>query len=151
MNSSRLGINKWITITAFLVIVLLAILAVRAEEEEENCVNGCHTADPDPSQMSRCVRYACRRRVFRYFIRFGKRGDVNAAQPNSLSGFPNEDSGSENPLLQQLIEKSPDERKHLLAPLQAPQHRSQETSQRQQQQLNHRRQQKLMDMLLRFG
>ncbi|CAG5116295.1 unnamed protein product [Candidula unifasciata] len=150
MNSSRFEINKWLTFTAFLVIVFLATLAVRAEEEEENCGNGCHSVDPDPSQMSRCVRYACRRRVFRYFIRFGKRGDVYPAQPELQSAFPNEDSGSETLLLPKIHEKSTHKRKQLISLPEVPQHRSQETSQRQQQ-LNYRRQQKLLEMLLRFG
>ncbi|BFZ16182.1 hypothetical protein BsWGS_19221 [Bradybaena similaris] len=142
MHSGRLQINKWMVCGAVLVILLLAILSVRAEDvEEEGCGNGCHNVDPDPSQMSRCVRYACRRRVFRYFIRFGKRGDVNPAQPDLQTRFPNDDTGSSHQLLQQHDDKNTHKRKPLV---QTP-----EAAQRQL--LQNRRQQKLVEMLLRFG
>uniref|UniRef100_A0A0B7AI51 Uncharacterized protein n=1 Tax=Arion vulgaris TaxID=1028688 RepID=A0A0B7AI51_9EUPU len=62
-----------IMIIAFLLTISLAIQFARGDDDEEGCGQGCQSIDPDPSQMSRCVRYACRRRVFRYFIRFGKR------------------------------------------------------------------------------
>lgn len=85
VNITFPAMNHCAAILAILLITFLAINATKAEEEEdESCGNGCHTADPDPSQMSRCVRYACRRRVFRYFIRFGKRSDDDDAQQLEL-------------------------------------------------------------------
>lgn len=142
MHSGRLEINKWLACVAVLVILFLAILSVRAEDvEEEGCGNGCHHADPDPSQMSRCVRYACRRRVFRYFIRFGKRGEVNPAQPDLQTRFPNDDRDSSHQLLPQHDDKNTHKRKPLVE--------TPEVAQRQI--LHQRRQLKLLEMLLRFG
>lgn len=85
MDATRSFVNHVIVIMAFILLISLATQFARADDEDEGCGHNCQSIDPDPSQMSRCVRYACRRRVFRYFIRFGKRtgagGDDDQQQP----------------------------------------------------------------------
>ncbi|KAK0044476.1 hypothetical protein Bpfe_026067 [Biomphalaria pfeifferi] len=75
-----LNLNKNYILFITLLYVFSAILPLlRADDmEEEDCGNGCQSYDQDTSQMTRCVRYACRRRVFRYFIRFGKRSGMTS-------------------------------------------------------------------------
>lgn len=84
MQTARLTRKHSLMFFAVLLIVSLVTQSVQAEDDEDGCANGCQSADPDPSQMSRCVRYACRRRVFRYFIRFGKRAGSGLSPEQTL-------------------------------------------------------------------
>ncbi|CAL1547266.1 unnamed protein product [Lymnaea stagnalis] len=68
------ALQRVVLVVLFLVLCVATPTTQASGEDEENCGQGCQSIDADTSQMTRCVRYACRRRVFRYFIRFGKRG-----------------------------------------------------------------------------
>ncbi|XP_005104864.1 uncharacterized protein LOC101849392 [Aplysia californica] len=56
------------------IFLLLLCVVIHTGMCEEGCGQGCQSLGNDNHELSRCVRYACRRRVFRYYIRFGKRG-----------------------------------------------------------------------------
>ncbi|CAG5136639.1 unnamed protein product [Candidula unifasciata] len=84
MRIARQAPNQSVIFLAILLTVSLVLQFARADDDEEGCGHGCQSMDPDPSQMSRCVRYACRRRVFRYFIRFGKRSGSDLTQEQQL-------------------------------------------------------------------
>lgn len=84
MQGTRTKTNQSLFFLAIVLTLTLVMKFSRADDDDEGCGNGCQSMDPDPSQMSRCVRYACRRRVFRYFIRFGKRSGSDLTEEQRL-------------------------------------------------------------------
>lgn len=76
-SSCQSTLQYLIIIALFL---LLTLTPAQGSEEESDCGEGCHVLYPDFSEISKCVRYVCRRRVFQNFIRFGKRSG-NSEEP----------------------------------------------------------------------
>ena len=74
-----------------LFLMLLANVCVRQSSSEEECAEGCRALRSGTTELSRCVKYACRKKVFRYYIRFGKRTSGLDKQKEKQKVFPSSD------------------------------------------------------------
>ena len=83
--------------TLALFIMLLTNVSVHQSSGQEECAEGCRSLRSGSTELSRCVKYACRKKVFRYYIRFGKR---TSGTDETKNAFPTDNGW---PVLQEPI------------------------------------------------
>ena len=69
-------------VLAGLVLLLALYSTDRWSARCESCVQPCRSLRDGSVAQTRCLRNACRDKVFRYYIRFGKRGDSSEPHPD---------------------------------------------------------------------